>query len=81
MESLGAVGAAADFAAEAAEVAADDADVVVDAEDGGAEVDGIVTLAEHEFQFLDLGVADGGHGPAELRLTGGAVDQEAIDVG
>lgn len=80
-EGVGAVGVGADFALEASEVAADDADGVVDAEVGGGKLDGAVRVAEHEPEFGHFGVADDGDGFARAVGAGGAVDEEAKDVG
>lgn len=60
-EGVGAVGVGADFAFKAPEAASDYADGVVDAEFCRRELDGGVGLAEHEFQFLYLGIANDCH--------------------
>lgn len=81
-EGVGAVAVGAYFAFEALEVAADDADGVVDAELGGDELDRGIGAAEHEFEFIHLGLADDGDGFVEAVLrTARAVDQKAEDVG
>lgn len=80
-EGVGAVGVAADFTFEAAEVAADHADGVVDMEFGGLEAYGGVGLAEHKAEFLHLGVGDDCDGSPQPYGGGGAVDHKAVDVG
>ncbi len=76
---MGAVGVAADFSLEAAEVAAHHSDVVVDAEFRGGEPDGGVGITEHEFQPVDLRVTDHGYGFVEASRVGCAVYHEAVD--
>lgn len=79
-KGVGTIGIGPYFTFKATKTAADYAHIVVHAEDGRYELDWFVGLAEHEFQFLNFGISDNGHGLVEATGIGSPINHKTVDI-